>query len=110
MLRIHHYFHITRVEFFHAALQRDPTPVDEHEIGKDILDLLDLVRRYDDCAAVIEVIVQQRIVELFEIKDVQSKRRIVQHQQFRVNAHNQPEMQLSHHSFRYFTYPAVSFG
>jgi hypothetical protein len=59
MLGIHHYLHITRVEFFHAALEDDPAAIDKHEIGKDVLDLLDLMRRYDDRAAMIEVVVQQ---------------------------------------------------
>src|SRR3977135_3326147 len=100
MLRIHHHVDITRVEFFHAALEHDLTAVDEHEIGKDILDLFHLVRCYHDSTAVIEVIVQQRIVELFAIKDVQPKRRLIQHQQFRVNGHNQREVQLGYHSLR----------
>ena len=48
----------------------------------------------------IEVIVQQRIVELFAIENVETKRRLVQHQQFRVNRHDQREMQLGDHALR----------
>src|SRR5205085_4028400 len=80
LLGIHHYFQVTRVEFFHAALEHDATAVDEHEIGQNVLDLFHLMCRHHDGAAVIEVIVQERIVELFPIKDVEPKRRLVQHQ------------------------------
>ncbi len=59
MLGIHHHFHVARVEFFHAALEHDPAAIDEHEIGKDILDLFHLVRGYDDRTTMIEVVVQQ---------------------------------------------------
>ena len=100
MLGMHHHFHIARLEFFHAALEHDAAVVDEHEIGEDVLDLFHLMRRHDDRAAVIEVIVQQRIVELLAIQDVEAKRRLVQHQQFRVDRHDQSEMQLGHHAFR----------
>ena len=40
----------------------------------------------------VEVIVQQRIVELFAIQDVQPKRWLIQHQQFRVDRHDQRKM------------------
>src|SRR5438874_4614280 len=33
MVRVHHHFHIARLEFFHAALESDAPAVDEHEIG-----------------------------------------------------------------------------
>ncbi len=50
----------------------------------------------------IEVVIQQRIVELLAIQDVEAKRRLVQHQQFRVNGHDQSEVQLGHHALRQF--------
>ena len=58
------------------------------------------MRRHHDGAAVIEVIVQQRIVELFAIQDVETKRRLVEHEQLRVDRHDQREVQLRHHAFR----------
>ncbi len=50
--------------------------------------------------AAIEVVVQERVVELFAIQDVEAKRRLVEHQQFRVDRHDQGEVQLGHHAFR----------
>src|SRR6266436_2975107 len=55
---------------------------------------------YDDGAGAVEVGVQQRIVELLAIKEVEAKRVLVQHQQFRVNGHDQSEMYLGHHALR----------
>src|SRR5438270_87178 len=100
MLRIHHYFEIARIEFFHAAFEHDASAIDEHEIGQHVLDLFHLVCCHHDGAVAIEVVVEQRIVELFSEKDVETKRRLVQHQQFCVNRHNQSEMQLGHHPLR----------
>src|SRR5881628_2433319 len=60
MLGMHHHFQIARLELFHAAIEDDPTMVDEHEIGKDVLHLFHLMCRHDDGAAAIEVVVEQR--------------------------------------------------
>src|SRR6476659_11391198 len=100
MLGVHHHFNVPRVEFFHAALEHDPAPVDEHQVRQNVLDLFHLMCCDDDCATAIEVIVQQRVVELFAIQDVQTKRRLIEHEQARVDCHHDGEMQLSHHSFR----------
>ena len=54
--------------------------------------------RHHNGAGAIEVIVQQRIVELFPIQDVEAKRRLIQHEQLRVNRHDQSEVQLRHHA------------
>src|SRR6267142_1167678 len=102
LLGIHHHFQIARLEFLHAAIEYDAAAVDEHDIGEDVLDLFHLMCGHDDGAAAIEVVVQQRIVELLAIQDVQTKRRLVQHQQFRVNGHDQGEMQLRDHALRQF--------
>ena len=59
MLGIHHHLEIARIEFFHAAFEHDPTAVDEHEVGEHVLDLFHLMRRHNDGAAAIEVIVQE---------------------------------------------------
>ncbi len=48
----------------------------------------------------IEVIVQERVVELFAIEDVETQRRLIEHEQFRVDRHDEREMQLRHHAFR----------
>jgi hypothetical protein len=56
------------------------TAVDEHQVGEDVLDLLNLMCRHHDGAAAIEVVVQQRIVELLAIEDVEAERRLIQHQ------------------------------
>src|SRR5262249_23926263 len=50
VLGIHHHFEVTRVEFFHAALEHDPAAVDEHQVGQNVLDLFDLMHCHDDCA------------------------------------------------------------
>src|SRR5437899_8203573 len=39
MLGIDHHFNVTRVEFFHAALEHDPATVDEHEVRQNVLNL-----------------------------------------------------------------------
>src|SRR4029453_9724154 len=62
--------------------------------------------RYDDRATMIEIVVEQGIVKLFPIKDIQAKRRLVQHEQFRVDGHHQREMQLRYHAFGQFSYLA----
>ena len=98
LLGMHHHFQIPRIEFLHAAFEHDATAVDEHEIGQNLLDLFHLMRRHHDRAAAIEIIVQQRVVELFAKQDVETKRRLVQYEQFRVNRHDQREVQLRHHA------------
>src|SRR4030095_6640450 len=73
MIRMDHHFNVARFEFFHRALENDPAAIDEDEIGQDILDFLHLMRRHHDGAIVIEVIVQQRIVELLPIYVFETK-------------------------------------
>src|SRR5712664_2695155 len=106
LLGIHHHFQIARLEFFHAAIEYDSTAVDEHDIGEDVLDLFNLMCGHDDGAAAIVVVVQQRIVELLAIQDVETKRRLVEHKQFRVDGHDHREMQLDYHALRQFPDPA----
>src|ERR1700733_2228067 len=60
------------------------------------------MRGHHDGAAAVVVVVQQGIVELLAIQDVEAKRGLVQHQQSRVNSHDQGEMQLRHHALRQF--------
>src|SRR6266436_1128941 len=91
---MHHQFRIAQFEFFHVAIEYDATAIDEDGIGQDVLNLFNLRCGHHDCAATSEVVVQQRIVELLAIQDVESKCRLVQYPQFRVNGHDQGEMQL----------------
>src|SRR5438445_5199278 len=100
---IHGYFRIPRLEFFHAAVEHDPATVDEHHIGEDVLYFFHLMCGHHDRSSAIEVVVQQGVVELLAIQDVETKRRLVQHEQLRVDGHYQSEMQLGHHAFRQFS-------
>src|SRR6266568_2850034 len=68
-LGMDHYLQIARLEFLHAAIEYNTSAVDEHHIGEHVLNLFHLVRRHHDGAAAIEIVVQQRIVELLAIKD-----------------------------------------
>jgi hypothetical protein len=43
-----------------GAIEHDTTAVDEGDIGEDVLDLLNPVRRDDDGAAAIEAVAKQR--------------------------------------------------
>src|SRR6266704_4997777 len=88
LLGIPHHFQIARLEFFHAAIEHDAAAVNEHDIGQDVLNLFHLMGGHHDGAASIEVVIQQRIVELLAIQNIQAKSRLVQHQQFRVNGHD----------------------
>src|SRR6185312_3346979 len=78
-LGVHRHLRIPRLEVLHAAGEHDPPAVDEHEIGEHVLDLLDLMRRHHDRPAAIEIIVEQRVVELLPIEDVEAERRLVEH-------------------------------
>src|SRR5207248_833341 len=88
LLGTHRHFQITRLQLFHAAIQYDPSAVDEHDIREHVLDLFHLMCRYHDGAVAIEVVVQQGIVELLAIQDVQTQRWLVQHQQSSVDGHH----------------------
>src|SRR5260370_4858101 len=91
---MHHQFPIARFEFLHATIEYDAAAVNEHDIGQDVLNLFHLMGGHYDGAASIEVVIQQRIIELLAIQNIQAKRRLVQRQQFPVNGHDQGEMQM----------------
>ncbi len=101
-LGMHQHLQIARLDFLHGAVEHDPTAVDEHDIGEDVLDLFDLMSRHDDGAVAVEVVVQQRVVELLAEQDVQAEGRLVQQQQSRVDGHDQREVKLGHHALRQF--------
>ena len=84
----------------HAALENDAPAVNEHQIGEHMLDFIYLMGRHHDGAVAIVIVVQQGIVELLAVQDVEAKRRLVEHQQPRVDGHNQSQVQLRHHALR----------
>ena len=67
-----------------------------------MLDFVHLMGRHHDGAVAIIIVVQQGIVELLAKQDVQTKRRLVEHQQSRVYSHDQRQVQLRHHALRQF--------
>ena len=87
LLWIHRHFHVTGFELVHTAREYDAPVVNEHQISKDMLDLLHLVGRQKDGAAAIVIVVQQGIVEPLAIQDVKAERRLIQHEQPGVNSH-----------------------
>src|SRR5262249_37283682 len=81
-------FGITRFEIFHAAIKNDASAIDEHEISKDVLNFFDLMCSDNDRATAIEVVVEQRVVELLAIKNIEAERRLIKHEQPRINRHD----------------------
>ena len=106
LLGMHRHLQVARFQFFHAAIEHDAPAADEHDVGEHMLDLFHLVRRHQDGAVAVEVVVQQSIIELLAIQDVEAERRLVQHQQFRVDGHDQSEVQLGHHALGQIPDPA----
>src|SRR6516225_5720461 len=100
LLRLYLHLRITRLDFFHAAVENDAPVVDKHEVREHVLNLLHLVRRHHNGAAAIEVVVQHGIVELLAVENVQAERRFVQHQQSGVNGHDESQVQLHNHALR----------
>src|ERR1700730_2247047 len=103
---LHHHFQLARLEFVHTAIEYDAAAVNKHDIGQDVLNLFHLMGGHHDGAASIEVVIQQRIVELLAIENIQGQGGLVQHQQFRINGHDQSEVQLCHHALRQFPHLA----
>ena len=62
--------------------------VDEHEIGQNVLNFFNLMRRDDDRPFAVEIIVQQRVVELFTKQNVETECRLIEHQQSCVDRHD----------------------
>jgi len=108
LLRNHSHFLVARFHFVHAAIQHDAAAIDEHQIGKHMLNLIHLVRRHHNRAAAVEIVIQQGIVKLLPIENVETQRRLIQHQQLRINRHHQGKMQLGHHALRQLPHSAVT--
>src|SRR6516165_1915517 len=97
---IHCDFHIASLDFLHTATQHDSALINEHQVGKNVLDLIHLVGRDQNGAAMVEVIVKQRIVELLAIENVEAERRLVEHQKASIDRHDEREMELRDHALR----------
>jgi hypothetical protein len=82
------------------SLEHDASLVDEDHVGEQVLDLLHLVRRDHDRAFLVEVVIQQGVVERAPIQQVEPERRLVEHQQLRVDGEDQREVQLRDHPAR----------
>ncbi len=94
------------LHFVHRRVEHDAPAVDEQQVGQDVLDLLDLVGGDEDGALLVEVFVEQRLVELLAHQDVEAERRLVEHQQLRVDRHHEREVQLRDHALRQFLHAA----
>ena len=86
------YLNEAELDFFHAATEHDAAPMDNHQVGNDVLDLFDLMRRHNNGAAAVKVVIQQRIVKLLAKRYVQSQCRLVEHQQPGVDRHDHGEV------------------
>src|SRR5579862_4528126 len=102
LVGIHGHFEVARGELFHGATEHNSASVDEHEIGEDVFDLVDLVRGHNNGAIAVEVVVQQRVVKLLAIKDVESQRGFIEHEQTCVDRHHQREVKLRDHALGEF--------
>ena len=101
-----HHLGEARLELVHPALQHDAAAVQDHQVGEDVLHLLHLVRGHHDGPAPVEVVAQQRVVELLPVQDVEPQRGLVQHQEPRVDRHHQRQVELRHHPLRQLAHPA----
>ena len=97
---------IANLQLFHADVEHDAALVQEDHVGEDVLDLLDLMGRDQDRAVPVEIVVEQAVVELLAIDQVQPQRRLVQHQQPRIDGHDQGEVELGDHTLAEFMHPA----
>jgi hypothetical protein len=44
LFRTHHYFQVSRFQFFHAAIEDDAATIDEHQVCQHVLNFFDLMR------------------------------------------------------------------
>src|SRR5262249_36635616 len=100
----HQYLDEPRFEFFHAAVEHNSAAVDEVHVCEHVLDLFHFVRRHDDRAAAVKIVIQQRIVELLAVQDVEAKRGLIQYQELHVHGHDEREVKLGHHAFGKFAH------
>src|SRR5206468_11664093 len=68
LLVTHEHLDKPRFQFLHATAEHDAAAVDELNICQDVLDLFNFVRRHDDGAAAVKIVIQQRIVELLPVQ------------------------------------------
>src|ERR1035438_527654 len=91
-------FKLACLDLVHAAIENDVAAVHEHDVGEHVLNLIDLMGGDQDGAAAIEIVIEQRIVELLPIENVEAKGGLVEQEQPRVDGHRQREVQLRNHA------------
>ena len=87
--------------------KHDLAVADEHQVGEDVFDFLDLVGGDEDGLVLVEVVFQQALVELLAVEDVQPQRGFVQHQQACVDGHHDRQVQLHDHALGHLAHPLV---
>ena len=93
----------------HGRVQYDVTAIDEDHVRQQVLDLFNLVGCENDGAFLVEIVVQQRVVELAAEQKIETQRGFVEHEQPRINRQNQCEMQLGDHALGELAYAARHF-
>src|SRR5581483_8979746 len=96
------HFHIAGLKLFHAGREDDAAAINKHDVGENILDLVDLVRGDHDGARAIEVVVKQGVVKLLAEEDVETKRGLVEHKQPGIDGHHQGQVELGDHALGQF--------
>src|SRR4029079_2459306 len=81
--------------------------IDENDVRQEILDLFDLVGRDENRALLVEIIVQQRVVELPPVEQIEPEGRLIQHQQARIDRKSQRQVQLRDHALRELAHAAT---
>ena len=84
--------HETIRQLIDSRVENDASMVDQQHIGQQVFDLLDLVGSDEDRRLVIEVVVEQGFVKGTTVQQVQTKRRLIEHQQARIDSHDQREV------------------
>ena len=91
-----------RFDLLHGGDEHDAAAIDEDDVGEDVLNFFDLVRGDDNRAVAIEVVVEQRIVELLAVEDVEAERGLVEDEQPGVDGHDDGEVKLRDHALGEF--------
>src|SRR5207302_3151930 len=68
---------------------------------------LHLVGGEEDGALLVEIIVEQRVIELAPIQQIEPERRLIEHQQARIDRQDQRQVQLRHHALGELAHAAL---
>src|SRR5690625_2540166 len=98
MLGSEHDFAVAFLNGIHGYVEHQSTVFDEHQVGQNVLDLLDLVGGDDNGAPFVEILIEQVGVEALAKQDVQAQSGFVQNQKLRVNGHDQRQMERANHA------------